>query len=227
MEVHLGTLTANLWKDAPELRKRVGREWTKHHFQDHRKARTDQFFKDVVRTLEHSMASGGYKHIILAGTPDVTARVRRLLPKHLEERVLDSIVANQKDNANDVVAATLATFIEEEQRESMTRVEAVQRELRSRGLAAIGLQDTRRALEYGQVDVLVLARELDPEIKEPLVRLAERTSCEVETVEANHWLMENEGVGALLRYWSPEVSRTKDSGDPIEEGEGFVGRRRA
>ena len=27
----------------------------------------------VVRTLEHSMASGGYKHIILAGSRDVTA----------------------------------------------------------------------------------------------------------------------------------------------------------
>jgi hypothetical protein len=225
MEVHLGTITANLWKDMPELRKRVGREWTKHHFQDHRQARTDQFFKGIVRMLEQSMASGGYKHIILAGSMDVTERVRRLLPKHLEEKVLDSIVANRNDNADDVVEATLATFIEEEQRESMTRVEEVQRELRSRGLATIGHRHTKRALEYGQVDVLVLARELDPDIKEPLVRLAERTSCEIETVDGSHWLLENEGVGALLRYWTPEAGSTQASDLLSREEEALAGRR--
>ena len=34
LEVNLGAVTEELWKDRPELRKRVGREWTKDHYQD-------------------------------------------------------------------------------------------------------------------------------------------------------------------------------------------------
>ena len=213
MEVHLGGITASLWQERPELQKRVGREWTKHHYQDHRRARTDQFFKDVGRTLEQSMAAGGYKHLILAGTPEVTNKIQSMLPKHLDELVLDSIVATKKDEPANVVRATLATFIEEEQRESLSRVQELRRELRSRGLAAIGREETIRALEFGQVDVLVLARELEPEIRESLVRLAERTGAEIETVESSEWLIENEGVGALLRYWIPGLNEIEEIED--------------
>ena len=170
------------------------------------RARTDQFFREVVRELEQCMASGGYKHLILAGTADATNRVRAFLPKHLSDVLVDYVVAGKRDETQDVVRATLATFIDQEQRESLTRVEELRRELRARGLAAIGYRDTD-----GQVDVLIVARELDPELKEPLVRLAEQTSAEIETVERSEWLMDNEGAGALLRYWAPIIDETGEA----------------
>ena len=38
--VNLGSVTAQLWRSRPELRRRVGHEWTREHYQDHRRERT-------------------------------------------------------------------------------------------------------------------------------------------------------------------------------------------
>ncbi len=38
--VNLGSITEQLWRSRPELRHRVRREWSKDHYQDHRRERT-------------------------------------------------------------------------------------------------------------------------------------------------------------------------------------------
>jgi Bacterial archaeo-eukaryotic release factor family 10 len=37
--VNLGAVTQQIWSARPDLRRRVGREWSKDHFQDHRRER--------------------------------------------------------------------------------------------------------------------------------------------------------------------------------------------
>ena len=103
-----------------------------------------------------------------------------------------------------VVEATLSSFIEREQQESMSIVERLREELYTNGLAVVGSDACIRALETGQVDVLVLAIENNPEDREELVRLAERQDCEVELVKQSDMLMQLGGVGCLLRYRLPE-----------------------
>ncbi len=39
--VNCGTVTETLWSDRPELRSHMGREWTKEHYQSHRKGRVN------------------------------------------------------------------------------------------------------------------------------------------------------------------------------------------
>ena len=43
IEVSVGDVTKELWAERPELRKRVGREWTKEHYQSHRRDRSQKF----------------------------------------------------------------------------------------------------------------------------------------------------------------------------------------
>ena len=75
------------------------------------------------------------------------------------------------DEVSDVVDATLASFIEREQQESLSMAEALLREVHTNGLAAVGTEATLQALRQGQADVVVLGREHDLDAKEEIVNL--------------------------------------------------------
>jgi protein required for attachment to host cells/ribosomal protein L7Ae-like RNA K-turn-binding protein len=205
LEVSLGAVTEELWRERPDLRKRVGREWTKEHYQNHRRERTNQFVREKIKILERLMRAGGHTHLILAGSPHLVTRVRRALPLHLEDKLIDTIVTSSSDDVSDVVAATLSQFIEQEQRESLALVEVLVQELQMGGLAVAGAKASLRALAWGQADVLIVAKDLsDALVREELVRLAEQTQCHIEIVEDSPILMEFGGVGCLLRYAVPD-----------------------
>ena len=159
VEVNLGSVTEELWRERPELRQRVGREWSRERYQSHRRNRTDQFIKEKIIVLERLMLAGGHSHLILAGNPRLTARVRRELPRHLADKLIDTVVASGSDKISDVVAATLSSFIEQEELESQTMVERLQRNIHTGGLAVIGTSETLDALQRGQVDLLIIAKD--------------------------------------------------------------------
>jgi hypothetical protein len=73
LQVNLGAVTAQMWEERPDLRHRVGREWTKNHYQRHRQERTRKFFKNAIEVLNQLMSAGGYRHLILAGQPSMTS----------------------------------------------------------------------------------------------------------------------------------------------------------
>lgn len=205
LEVNLGSVTEELWRERPELRKRVGREWTKEHYQNHRRERTNQFIKEKIKILEKLMAARGHTHLILAGNPQMTARLRNELPRHLTDKLIDTVVAASNDDISDVVAATLSHFIEQEEQESQAMVDLFIREIKTGGLAVAGPAACLEALQWGQADVLILAKNMegDPLLREALVRQSEQTQCHVEVVNHSDILMEFGGAGCLLRYPLP------------------------
>ena len=227
LEVNLGAVTREVWTERPELRERVGREWTHEHYQDHRRERGERFVKEKVELLERLMAAGGHTH------PRMTAHIRKSLPKRLQEKLVDVIAASGNARVEDIVAATLSTFIERERQESLDAVAELLAAIKRGGLAAVGTHATLAALRRGQADVLVMAKPYAPgaawscrkcgwaeamatrpdaclacgsgdlrteKLKEVMVRLAERQALEVEIVEHSDVLMALGGVGCLLRY---------------------------
>jgi len=94
--INLGAVTEELWRERPELRKRVGREWSKCQYQNHRRDRTEKFIKEKISILDRLMSVGGYGHLILAGHPRMTARVRDQLPKHLRTKLVDVVPVASK-----------------------------------------------------------------------------------------------------------------------------------
>ena len=162
LQVNLGAVTAKLWEERPELRDRVGREWSKVHFQRHRQERTRKFLKDAVEILNQLMSAGGYTHLILAGQPSVTSQIQQNLPKHLQKQLIDIVTASGATRLSDVVEATLSSFVEAEEQESRTTVANLMQQLRTGGLAVVGTDPTFRALYRGRVDVLVMSKEYNP-----------------------------------------------------------------
>ena len=163
LEVHLGSVMEAAWAKRPELRVRVGRGWSREHYQSHRRERSNQYANEIAQFVDGVMSKGGYGHLILAGTPKMTALLRQALPKRLACKLIDVVQASTNDRTSDVVAATLATFIEEEQQESLAAVERLQKEICTHGLAVAGSRASLQALKSRQVDMLVMATEYSSE----------------------------------------------------------------
>ena len=162
LEVDVGEITRELWSARPELRDRVGRAWTHEHYQNHKRDRGDRFLDEKIGILDKLMVAGEQTHLVLAGSPEITARIRQRLPKRLQDRLVDVVTAATRDKSVDVVSATLARFIEHEQQESVQRAGHLVAELRRGGLAAADTFPTLLALQRGQVDVLVVADGYQP-----------------------------------------------------------------
>jgi len=157
VEVSVGNITRELWTERPELRKRVGREWSKEQYQNHRRDRTEKFLKEKVTVLERLFSNEGHTHLILAGTPRTVARIRDILPKRLKDRLFDVVSVSNSASTDDVVNVTLSAFAEHEESESIETAGLLLDELRTGGLAVAGTEATLEALARRQVDVLVLS----------------------------------------------------------------------
>jgi rubrerythrin len=163
LEVHLGSVTDVAWTKRPALRERVGRGWSREHYQSHHPERNHEFANEVVRFVDEVMSTGGYAHLILAGTPRMTAVIREVLPKRLVSKLIDVVPASANERTSAVVAATLASFVEEEQQESLAAVDRLQKRICSHGLGVAGSAASLQALKCRQVDMLVMATEYTPE----------------------------------------------------------------
>jgi hypothetical protein len=87
--------------------------------------------------MSRFMFTGRYGHLILAGRPKITSRIRKTLPNHVSAKLVDVIPASEYDRPDDVVNATLVSFVEQEERESQAVVEKLQREIDTHGLAVL------------------------------------------------------------------------------------------
>jgi peptide subunit release factor 1 (eRF1) len=163
LEVHLGSVTDVAWTKRPELRERVGRGWSREHYQSHRPERNHQYANEVVRFVDEVMSTGAYGHLILAGTPRMTAVIREALPKRLASKLVDVVPASANERTSAVVAETLASFVEQEQQESLAAVDRLQKNICSHGLAVAGSAASFQALKCRQVDMLVMATEYKAE----------------------------------------------------------------
>ena len=160
--LHVGTVIDDIWKQFPEPRDRASRGWTREQYQNDRQQQTNGFISDLVGELSQFMFAGRYGHLILAGHPRVTSRIRKALPNHVAAKLVDVVPASEFDRPSDVVAATLVSFVEQEERESQAAVERLQREIDTHGLAVVGTAATFEALKWGQVYMVVLAKAYDP-----------------------------------------------------------------
>lgn len=205
IEVNLGKITEEIWSKRPESRQQIVAGWSRAHFQHYRDLQTDQFIKEKINVLDRLMSAGGHSHLILAGNPQMLVRIRQVLPKHLASKVIDSVEAYRRENIADIVTETIGAFLRQEERESRANAERLMEEFLTGGLAVAGTEETLRALEWGQADVLIMSRDFDPHftVKETMVRLAEKSGCKIEIVAESQALAKLGGVGCLLRYSIP------------------------
>ena len=162
LEIDVGTITESLRVVRPELRQRIGREWTKEHYQSYSQARSHQFINEQINQLNQVISSGEYKHLILAGEPRAVAQLVKSMPKRLSSMVVSTMRASDRVKTTELVSSTLAVFEEHEEKESLAIVSRLGFEIGTKGAAVKGTQACVHALRNGQARTLVLSQTYDP-----------------------------------------------------------------
>ncbi len=206
--INCGAVTETLWSEHPELRNRIGREWTKEHYASKRQGKDDRFMEEKIDLLKKLMKEGGYGHLILAGNPTLCAQMKKALPKSLSSKLISSVNVSVSDKLDNIVQATIPLFMDQEEMESRSTVEKLKRSIYTNGLAVVGAESSIQALENDQVDTLIIAQEFDDSVtREKLVKLAVNNNSAIETVKDSYILNQYGGVGCLLRYLRPDQYR--------------------
>lgn len=201
VETVMGAVTKEIFAKRPELRERLGREWTREHYQNHKQHRNDKFLQQKISIVEDLMRQRGHNHLVVAGSPKVVARFTKALPAKLKKKLLTTLHTNPKGGIYPIVVEALEAFAANEYLESHDRVEQLESAVMTNGLGVVGIQATTEALMGGYADMMVIDHDLDePEVKEQLVRLATRMGVPIETVKNSDTLERLAGVGCLLRY---------------------------
>lgn len=201
LETTLGSVTEEVLRESPDLRRRFGREWTREHYHNHKRERTEKFIREKIRIIEDLMTRRGHNHLVIAGSPKMVARLTKALPKRLREKVISTVASNPGDGLSPILREAIHCFVAAENVESHHRVDELQAALYTDGLAAIGYHDCRQALEGAYADLLLVDQDHpETEQREDLVRLATELGITVETVNRNAVLEQLGGFGCLLRY---------------------------
>jgi hypothetical protein len=161
------------------------------------------FAREMAAALEELVKREGATRVLLAGDAVAMPLLHQALSPQIEplvsEQILRLDIRTPRADVHDEIAPLLAQIEADESHSVATRVIDGVRE---QGLGVVGLQETRDALEHGQVETLVLAAEapLAAHERNDLVHLAARSGATTEAVQGHDALNEAGGVGALLRY---------------------------
>ena len=206
LETTIGAVTEQILAKRPELRQRVGREWTRDHYRNHKREREQQFIHEKIRILEDLMNRKGHNHLIVAGSPKMVGRLAEALPTRLRKKLITSMAANPSSGIGPILLESIHQFTLAESGESHDRVDMLEASVMTGGLAVSGLEASLDAMRDGYADMLIIDQDFeDAETREELIRLALKTNTQIETVSGSEPLKRLAGVGCLLRYRPGEL----------------------
>lgn len=188
--------------------------WSQARYQRHTSNFHLHHAKDVVDVLTRVVRDERIESIIVAGDEVVVPLLKAQFPKDIAERIVEVVKLDVRAPEHDMLE-TLAEALRRKDAESdRERVHSLLGEYRADGLAVIGYGATRKALDGGQVDELVItavpetidAGHQSNDLQEgeraadELVARARRTSASIRFIEDPTLLRSAGGVGAFLRF---------------------------
>ncbi len=160
-DIALGEVSKQVLLEKPSLRKRVGREWTRVHYQNHLRERGLQFLREKVEILDHLLSGDGSVCLVLAGDSRISEEIKTALPVHLAALVVDVVPLGRNVTQDEIVASTLSSFIAAQERESDALVDRLLNAFYKDDLAVVGVAECLQSLLRHQADVLVIQQERD------------------------------------------------------------------
>lgn len=197
--------------------------WSQARFQRIRKGAIQDFFNEVSEYLEQIHE----KQIVLAGPGTAKVQFKETLPKHIAERIVDVIDINI-NKEDDIIKQSLDLISEKEEQKSENTVKQLKQEILKNGLAVYGFDDTLKAAQNGQIDVLIVEKDFhlkgclcehcqilrsgpvkdcpvcgnstaEADTIEEIIEFAERTDATIEFTKDEE-IQKLGHIGGLLRY---------------------------
>ena len=198
-------------------------------FQRLRTGAVEHFLKEVSEAMACEFARNEVSRIVIAGPGTAKTMLKEILPKELGCKVL-GLLDMEFDEAESCLALRAGEEVREDERRTVSgNLERLRAGVLTHGLAVHGHAETAEALRRGQVELLLVCRDLrlrgwicercqlfepgtvqrcpscggrvsEIDTVEELVELAERKDTEVEFVDDSELLGELGGVAGILRY---------------------------
>ena len=171
-------------------------------YQRHADERRAEFAREAAAEIQRVVQDEGAARVILAGDEVAIPLLRAALAPRVDALVQEVLRLHIRAPRNEVAAEIEPILARMEAEEEQALADQLIGAIRGSGLGVAGAEPTGRALEHGQVDVLLLdpTAELDEALRGEFVRLAVATGATVEIVENYEPFRQLGGVGALLRY---------------------------
>jgi len=213
-ETTLGAVSEEILTERKDLRTRIGREWTREHYQNHKHEREQQLIREKIHVIDELMRRRGHNHLVIAGSPAMVGRMTAALPARLKEKLISTLNTNPNSGINPILLEAVQLFVEAENAESHDRVRKLRREMLTGRLGVGGYEESLAAMEGGYADMLLIDTvHLSAEKREELTRMAANRRVGVETVSESEVLKQLGGVGCLLRYRPNWIIPQKDTAD--------------
>jgi peptide chain release factor subunit 1 len=181
--------------------------WSQARFQRHVENVHLHHAKEVVERLDQIVSAEDIEHVVVAGDEVIVPLLKEEFPERLSAKLVDVLRLDIRSPEHEVLAATLEALRKKDEETDEAVVQDLIGDYRAGGLALVGPEPVRAALQRGQVDTLVIAAEPgqvrgDDDAANDLVTLAKQTSATVRFIENPQLLADVGGVGASLRYLS-------------------------
>ncbi len=197
--------------------------WSQARFQRIRKGAIHDFLTEVSDYLEKMDED----QIVIAGPGTAKMQFKDILPKHTKEKIVD-IIDVDMNNEHEIIKQSLNIISDKEELKSQNAVEQLKQEILKNGLAVYGFEDTLKAAQIGQIDVLIVEKDFhlkgclcehcqilksgpikdcpvcgnsttEADVIEEIIEYAERTDATIEFTSDKE--ISNLGhIGGLLRY---------------------------
>lgn len=142
----------NISKDIMNKHKKGG--WSQPRFQRIRKGAIHDFFSEVMDQI-HNMDES---QIVLAGPGTAKNRFKEMLPQNIVNRIVDVIDVDM-DDENESIKKSLTIISDQEETKSHKNVKQLKEEILKNGLAVYGFDETLKAAQNGQIDVLIVEKD--------------------------------------------------------------------
>lgn len=160
-EVNLGEISERMLFERPDVRSRLGREWTKLHYQRQHRERDRQFLQQKLDVLDRLFTEDPRAHLILAGTSTYINQIASALPQRIASRLVDQITLTKSNSVERILLETLQAYVKAEERESLNTVDRLLGAFQREDLAVLGVAESLKATLIGQADTLVLSHGFD------------------------------------------------------------------
>jgi peptide chain release factor subunit 1 len=175
--------------------------WSQARYQRHIDTHRMHFAKEIAQALDDLVEREGATRVVLAGDEVVMEALRPHLSRGVAEKLAGTFRIRIGEDVKHIEAEVVPILRQAEREEDLSMVERLVARVRGGHLGIAGVEATRRALELGQVHILIIDEaHAPPESRAELVRLAAATDAAVEIVRGAPPMAEMEGVGALLRF---------------------------
>ena len=183
--------------------------WSQARYQRHTENYHVHHAKEVVDALARIVRDESIGSIVISGDEVIVPLLKEQLPKDLAERVIDVVKLEVHASEREVLEKTIAALREKDVESDRGRVDELLGAYRANGLAVVGVENTRKALEMGEVDELIItaspeALKMEERVADELVTKARQTAAKIRFIEDAALLSATGGVGAFLRF---KVSR--------------------